>query len=280
MKLAAAHCSVALAAASIFCMGGVIFGIASLYPIMFYEHALESSCAAEEQETCAITARPDKCCDNQQVQMTAMSSAALFVADGAMLLYGELADRKGPRVCFGVGMVLAWTGLLLLAMSARANSNAGWYLATVALGGSGPGVFMGCLFLGEKHPELHGVVSAVAASMWDASALVFMLFNTVYFATMTEPSLAVDAVDGMGGAKAGMGLDTLALCWLLACIPIGLATWRTLPSLDQVTASLHAASHKLQGTQHILQLVCTLRDTADQPTARGKCSGRWHGRWV
>ena len=43
MPLGPEHLAVALAAASIWSMGGVIFGIASLYPVLYYEGALESS---------------------------------------------------------------------------------------------------------------------------------------------------------------------------------------------------------------------------------------------
>ena len=90
-----------------------------------------------------------------------------------MLAYGELGDRLGPRACFGVGASLAWLGLLLLALGARTGSDALWLSALLCIGVSGPGVFMGCLFMGEKHPNLRAVISAVGAAMWDGSALVF-----------------------------------------------------------------------------------------------------------
>ena len=50
-------------------MGGVIFGIASLYPVLYYERALQaSSCDAQAvRETCSER-RSDKCCDEQQLQ--------------------------------------------------------------------------------------------------------------------------------------------------------------------------------------------------------------------
>jgi len=216
----AAWCAVGLAAASIFCMGGVIFGIASLYPVLYYERALElSSCGSDD--TCAARS-DDKCCTDQQLQYTLMSSIALFVADGAMLLYGEIADRLGPRTCYGIGAGLAWLGMVLLAVGARVGNDACWYIATFALGASGPGVFMGCLMLGEKYPQLHGVISAVAASMWDASALVLMLFNGAYFATASD------------GERPAFGLDGIALSWLCLTVPLGVLTWKVLPSLAEV----------------------------------------------
>lgn len=156
MPLSMAWLSVGVAAAAIFTMGGVVFGVASLYPVLYYEHVLEASSCADatprNATVCAAGPRmAEKCCDAQQVEYTLMSSIALFAADGAMLLYGELGDRAGPRACFGTGAVLAWLALGLLALSVHVQSDALWFGAFFSLGCSGPGVFMGCLFLGERY---------------------------------------------------------------------------------------------------------------------------------
>ena len=213
--------SVALAAASIFCMGGVIFGIASLYPVMYYERAFELSACGLVREHAARS--PVKGCDEQQVQLTFVSSVALFAADGAMLVYGEIGDRIGPRACFGIGAVLAWLGLGLLALAAATNLDSLWWLAMLALGSSGPGVFMGCLYLGEVHPRVRAAISGVGASMWDASALVFLLFGTAYFAT----------IDG-SSSPSRVGLPVIALSWMCVCVCVGVPTWWALPSQAQL----------------------------------------------
>jgi len=236
---------VALVAGAIFSMGGVIFGIASLYPVLYYEGALEDTCTGRESsclertaEVCPVegAACAEKCCEGQQVQYTIMSSVALFVADGAMLLYGELADRMGPRYCFGVGACLSWMGFVFLAMAHVIGADWAWYLATFAIGASGPGVFMGCLFLGEKHPHLHGVISAVSASMWDASALVLMLFNLVYFASTGWAQ----------GEPPNASLPFIAGGWLLICVPLGAIAWRALPTLQMIN---HLRAAGAAGTQ-------------------------------
>ena len=105
MRIPAEWLAVMLGAASIFCMGGVIFGIASLYPVLYYERALEaSSCgvpALDDQGAACSVRTYDACCDGQQMRYTTITSIALFGADGAMLAYGEIGDRLGPRACFG-----------------------------------------------------------------------------------------------------------------------------------------------------------------------------------
>lgn len=228
------YVAVALAAASIFTMGGVIFGIASLYPVLYYERALEtSSCGLpavdDEGEACAVRTT-DACCASQQVRYTSITSIALFGADGAMLVYGELGDRFGPRTCFGTGATLAWLGLTLLGLGAHTGSDMLWQAALLCIGISGPGVFMGCLFLGERYPRLHAVISAVGAAMWDASALVFQIFALLFFST----------VPAEGHELPTVSLTSIALAWLTLTMTLGVLTFQMLPSralLEQLRAS-------------------------------------------
>ena len=244
------YLSVAIAGASIFSMGGVIFGIASLYPILYYERALEDSCGTpvgldEAGNSCSVHSR-ESCCDAQQLQFTSVTSAALFAADGAMLAYGELGDRLGPRACFGTGASLAWLGLVLLAAAAHTGADALWYMSLLCIGVSGPGVFMGCLFLGEKYPRLRAVISSVGAAMWDGSALVFQLFGLTYFATV--PSGAALAADDPA-AMPSISLTAISLFWSTWCLLIGAATFKALPTreyLEQLRAAEGQSAEPLQ----------------------------------
>ena len=212
--------------------------------MLYYEGALESSSCgtpALDDTGAACAARMEsQCCDRAAALVHIDHLVALFAADGAMLAYGELGDRLGPRACFGTGAGLAWLGLLLLGLGAKTGSDLLWLASLLCIGVSGPGVFMGCLFLGERYPRLHAVISAVGAAMWDASALVFRLFAMLYFA-----SVPGGAKSGGGGDKPSIGLDTIAFGWLLLVVPLGLLTFRALPSkqlLDRLRAEGGEAS--------------------------------------
>jgi len=150
-----------------------------------------------------------------RLQYTLISSVALFAADGVMLLFGEIADRLGPRVAYETGAMLAWTALSLIGINSQINSSWLWYVAFFCLGISGPGVFLGSLFIGEKHPELRAVVTSFSAAMWDSSAVVFLGFHALYF-------------------ESGMGLDHICILWLSVCIVLGVATRFVLPTLEDV----------------------------------------------
>ena len=120
-KLPEGALAVAAAGCAIFSMGGIIFGIASLYPVLYYERALESACDAA-----CVAHSTSACCPSQSLQVTTITSMALFAADGAMIAYGELGDRCGPRACFGTGATLAWLGLLLLATASWTAAESLW----------------------------------------------------------------------------------------------------------------------------------------------------------
>ena len=221
-----ARLAVGLSGASIYCLGGVVFGIGSLYPILYQEHVMEGLCHSSSTDalltnstTCAETANPGQpCCMEQQLRYTLLTSIAFFTSDAAMLLFGEFADRAGPRWCFGIGATLVCLSLLMLALSpyvALAWTEALWFAAFFCVGFGGPGVFVGALFIGEAHPHLRAVVASVAAAMEDSSASVFVLFRAAYFGL-------------------GMGLDTIALLWLALSLLLSIATTVVLPSRAQI----------------------------------------------
>ena len=206
--------SIGAAALSVFLMGGDVFGFASLYPVLYNEGVFADMCASDDEGECEPSR--SSCCPAQQLRYTLLSSVAFFASDGVMVLYGELMDRCGPRFTFGCGITFAWMGLALLGVGALLPSiDALWYLGFGALGVAGPGVFMGCLVLGEVWPPLEPVVTSLAASMWDTSSVVFFLWQLLYFG-------------------AGWQLRHVAWAFLGLCVFVGGATCTLLPSWEQV----------------------------------------------
>lgn len=152
-----------------------------------------------------------KCCDEQMLALSAVTTLALLPSDALVAAYGELVDRKGPRKTFLVGMGLACVGLGLISINMQLQLEPLWYLSFSLLGASGPGIFFSVIFLSEKHPHLQPIISAVASATFDGSALCFYLWNAMYF-------------------RAGIGLATIAGAWLLLSIVLAGATVVQLPS--------------------------------------------------
>ena len=207
-------------ALSIFAMGGIVFGVSSLYSVLYRENVLLGACPAAQARAC--TAREPalastKCCDEQKLQYTLLSSIALFASDGAVVLYGEVADRLGPRVCFGIGALCVMMGLVLMGINSALGNDALWYLTFFMLGVGGPGVFLGSFSLQEKHPHLRAVMTALAASFWDGSAIVFLAFNALYFG-------------GFGS------LGSISAFWLALSACLAAATFLSLPTWKEMTS--------------------------------------------
>jgi hypothetical protein len=148
---------VLLAGLAVFVMGGIVPGLNSLYGVLYSEGVFRSHCGAERAHQCEVDLRNrshhepiSPCCDEQDAMLTLLSSVALFASDGVMLLYGELLDRRGARVCCAVALGFSWFGFGLLAMNAAhlfdhlANGDGAWMLAFFCIGVAGPGIFMSC----------------------------------------------------------------------------------------------------------------------------------------
>ena len=213
--------TVLVAGVAIFVMGGIVPGLNSLYPVLYVEGLFVSHCTTAQQEHCQEIAHNRSahtivCCGAQDEMLTLMSSVALFATDGVMLLYGELLDRKGARVCCGVALMLSWLGFVLISVNgAFWRADLLYVISFFCIGVAGPGIFMSCLSFGECYPRLQPVITALAASMWDTSSVVFLLFSEMYFA-------------------GGLPLHLITAVWLAVIVPIGTVTWSQLPSLQQL----------------------------------------------
>eukprot|EP00965_Chrysotila_dentata_P231226 6198232-Pleurochrysis_carterae.AAC.1 len=193
--------AVALACASTFTMGGVIFGISSLYPTLRDEGWWSSLCRTELDagvhggtdmlisqsgqgaigtalggDTFGRAGRTAAACkDSQLVRYSLVSSIAFFLADAAAAPWGELADRAGPFVCMVTAVTLSTSAFLLLAVGSLLRSDGVITVALLALGAAGPGVFsggyVGGLEVVSAFPELKAVLTSFEAAVFDGSAL-------------------------------------------------------------------------------------------------------------
>uniref|UniRef100_A0A7S3SUY6 Uncharacterized protein n=1 Tax=Emiliania huxleyi TaxID=2903 RepID=A0A7S3SUY6_EMIHU len=212
--------SCTLAGLSVFTLGGLCFGFDSVYPVLYSSGAFLDLCAADEAAACAARSgeeRQRSCCKAQASSFVSLSSVSLFAADGVMVAYGELMDRRGARWCISVALCLVCTGLALLSIagSLGASSPAAlWWIAFPLIGLAGPGVFMAALSFGELFPNLESVIAPLAASMFDGSAFVFLLWKLLFL-------------------RAGLPLSAIAAAWLFLSVLVGGSTWSLLLSKRQ-----------------------------------------------
>jgi hypothetical protein len=129
--------SVILASCCTFAMGGVVFGMSSLFPMLYAQGFYRSTCGANAK-TCPA-GMSTKCCDHQFVRFSLVTSIAFFLVDAAAAPWGELADRAGGRVCLGWAAGLSVIGFAVLSVGAYLRMDALIMVAIMTLGAAGPG---------------------------------------------------------------------------------------------------------------------------------------------
>ena len=230
--------SIVLSGGCVFALGGVVFGFSSLYPLLYREGVFVDDCASVDQ--CQVSAHQyetTKCCNDQLLDFTLLSTLSFFASDSAMVIYGECIDRLGPKVTFLFSSTVAGVGLFVIGLNASLHFDLLWFAGFIMLGAGGPGVFMGCLIFAEVFPDHRALATSVAASMWDTSSVVFLLFHALYFSF-------------------GLSFDTIAYGWLVLSAALATATFCLLPSLRmlrKLRASLLPNAAGTTNTDPLLQ---------------------------
>ena len=126
-RLEAMWTAVILASCSTFAMGGVVFGISSLYPMLYMQGFYRSACPAvllNATEAVCPVGMSTSCCDKQFLSYSFVTSSAFFLVDAAAAPWGELADRLGGRFCLACAASVSVAGFLMLAAGAALRSDA------------------------------------------------------------------------------------------------------------------------------------------------------------
>ena len=183
-----------------FAMGGVVFGISSLYPMLYSQGFYRDVCPVSKgvevtaEHVCAVhEARSSKCCDHQFVRFSLVASGTFFLVDAAAAPWGELADRAGGRICLLMATIISVSGFVLLALGSFLRIDGMTTLALMLLGLAGPGAFNGGYIgslelIGDFNADLKSTLTSFSAAAFDGSALVFMLFQgTSHLLHITTP---------------------------------------------------------------------------------------------
>ena len=205
-----------VACVAVLSMGGVIFGIAGLYPALYIRGFWEGMC---ETAMCDLRGEmnraasvpyerlsrfsttllqvftemppgvvPEACCSAQVLTVGVVTSVAFALTDGSSAVWGELNDRLGPKwgISVAVGLVVFSQLLLVVASSSALRIND--QLATAAffgIGAGGAGVttaaFVGCtLAVASASATMQAYLSTGLAATFDISAIVFPLVSELH----------------------------------------------------------------------------------------------------
>ena len=199
-----------------FAMGGVVFGISSLYPLLYQQGFQRTTCHEDPEHALmhckASESTGTKCCNEQLVRYSMVASGTFFFVDAAAAPWGELADRRGGRVCLVVASFMSVGGFVMLAVGSFLQADSTITFALLLLGIAGPGAFNGGYIgtleiIGDYNADLKSTLTSFSAAAFDGSALVFMLFQgTSHLMRITTPEdLPLE------------GLAVPSLLWAILC---------------------------------------------------------------
>lgn len=207
-----------------FSMGGIIFGASSIIPVLYKHGFWTSLCKAAKAAQCIAEHLHVECCEAQLVRLSMVISLCFFLCDFSAAPWGEVADRRGPRVCLICASSLSAIGMALLGLSAlnspSSSSNMLNTVGLVAIAAAGPGVFnggyVGALSMIGEDQGMKAVLASCSAAVFDGSALVFMLLQTAEGAlrgNLATPSIIYSLLCAFLGTS----------YWLyLGCVPFHL----------------------------------------------------------
>ncbi|KAI1364954.1 amino acid transporter [Xylaria arbuscula] len=159
---------------------GIVFGFASLKPILIAEGVYSELCGAEHHDGTSLINVP---CPEQDMRLNLFFSAASVSANIAALFAGYTLDHFGRRTCYVASAVLIAAGCVLLGYAFAIPEFDGYVLGNVLLSTGGTFLFVPSFRLANAFPKYSGLIVAVITGCFDASAAVLLLYQLAWEAT-------------------------------------------------------------------------------------------------
>ncbi|KAG4107317.1 MFS general substrate transporter [Neocallimastix lanati (nom. inval.)] len=152
---------------------GIIFGFQALKSILIENKVYFELCESTKENN-EITQ-----CNEQILKFSLMFSLASTATNAFSLPIGFLLDKYGPRVSCYIGSILFFFGCLLLGLSGPSFN--GYLIGFLLLGIAGPFIFISTLHFSTVFPKKSGLIMAALTGSFDASSVIFLLFNKLYY---------------------------------------------------------------------------------------------------
>jgi MFS family permease len=156
---------------------GIVYGYASLKPVLISHGVYEDLCRH------TIQRREGEACFEQDIKLNLFFATASITANVSALPVGTILDRYGPRLCGICGCLSLAIGTLLLGLSFTSPEFDAYILGNFFLALGGTFIFVPSFHIANTFPKHSGVIVAVVTGSFDASAAVFFLYQLLYEAS-------------------------------------------------------------------------------------------------
>lgn len=160
---------------------GIVFGFASLKPILIAEGVYSDLCEANSSDGNALDATIP--CPEQDMRLNLFFVSASITANIAALFAGYVLDHYGRRTCYIIAAIVIAAGSVLLGYAFSIPEFDGYTLGNVMLSIGGTFLFVPSFRLANAFPKYSGLIVAVITGSFDASAAVLLLYQMAWEAT-------------------------------------------------------------------------------------------------
>ncbi|KAK8112418.1 Protein FMP42 [Apiospora sp. TS-2023a] len=172
---------------------GIVFGFASLKPILIAEGVYGELCYPTEEQLDGISTRGidnDVPCPEQDLRLNLFFIAASITCNMSSLLAGAVLDRYGRRCCYTASSVFMAIGCILMGYAFKIPEFDGYLVGNIFLALGGTFLFVPSYQLANAFPKYSGLIVAVITGAFDASAAIFLFYRLAweYSGGSFEPS--------------------------------------------------------------------------------------------
>jgi len=152
---------------------GIIFGFQALKSVLIENKVFFELC--ENAEADGEISQ----CNEQILKFSLMFSLASTATNAFSLPIGFILDKYGPKVSCYIGSILFFFGCLLFGLSGPTFN--GYLVGFLLLGIAGPFIFISTLHFSTVFPNKSGLIMAALTGSFDASSVIFLLFNKLFY---------------------------------------------------------------------------------------------------
>ncbi|KAK8859035.1 amino acid transporter [Apiospora arundinis] len=175
---------------------GIVFGFASLKPVLIAEGVYSELCYPNEQQLAGgVTKRGIKDedavpCPEQDLRLNLFFIAASITCNMSSLLAGAVLDRYGRRCCYTASAIFMAIGCILMGYAFKIPEFDGYLVGNIFLALGGTFLFVPTYQLANAFPKYSGLIVAVITGAFDASAAIFLFYRLAWEASdgAFEPS--------------------------------------------------------------------------------------------
>ncbi|KAI2636856.1 putative MFS transporter [Hypomontagnella submonticulosa] len=163
---------------------GIVYGFASLKPVLIEEGVYEDLCEDANLNDADTGDGSEKLpCAAQDMRLNLFFIVASITTNTTSLLAGWVLDRYGRRLCYVLSGLFMIAGCVLMGLAFQIPEFDGYLLANILLSLGGTFVFVPSFQLANAFPKHSGIIVALVTGAFDGSAAVFLFYRLAWEAS-------------------------------------------------------------------------------------------------